>query len=598
MSQPQQPQFDVKNMIVAVALSMAIVFGWQFFYTVPAAKKAEQQATVQQQQTAAVATDATATVQDAATVLAATQRVKIETPELSGSINLKGARIDDLRLTKYRETTDPTSPAVTLLSPAGTATSYFVEQAFVKPSDAALQLPGSETVWTAPEGAVLTADKPLTLSWDNGSGLKFERVISVSNSYLFTVTQTFTNTGSADISLTPFARVQRADAPKTTGTWTFYEGPLGVQNSSLQEHKYADLKSAYEKNPGKDGSTFKLDSSGGWLGFTDKYWSTVVIPDNQTNVTAEYQYVPVPGRDGYQTDYKVTDPITVPAGGSKTYTEHVYAGAKVVGTINAVEASQKIDKFDLMIDWGWFRPITQPMYWLLSTINGVVGNFGLSILIVTVLVKAVLFPLANRSYASMSKMKNLKPQMDAIKEKFPDDKAKQQQETMALYKEQKVNPMAGCLPIFIQIPIFFSLYKVIYTTIELRHAPFFGWVHDLSVADPSSIFNLFGLIPWHPPLALMIGFWPLLMGVTMWVQMRLNPAPPDPVQAQMFNWMPVIFTYSMAAFPAGLTIYWAWSNFLSIVQQSYIMKKHGTEINILGNIRNSLPFLKKKSLAA
>ena len=597
MSQPQKPQFDAKNMILAVALSMAIVFGWQYFYTVPAAKRAEQQATAQQQQTAHVATDVAATVQDLATVLVSTKRVRIETPELSGSINLKGARIDDLRLTKYRETTAAGSPATTLLSPAGTVTSYFVEQAFVKPTNAALLLPGSETEWTAPEGATLTADKPVTLTWDNGAGLKFEREISVSDSYLFAVKQTFTNTGSASVSLTPFARVQRADAPKSTGTWTFYEGPLGVQNSSLQEHKYSDLKSAFEKNQGKDGSSFSVDAPGGWLGFTDKYWSTVVIPDTQTKVTAEYQYVPVPGRDGYQADYRLDEPISVPAGGSATYTDHVYAGAKVVATINAIGASQKLDKFDLMIDWGWFRPITQSMYWLLSSINGVVGNFGLSILIVTVLVKAVLFPLANRSYASMSKMKNLKPQMDAIKEKYPDDKTKQQQETMALYKTQKVNPMAGCLPIFIQIPIFFSLYKVIYTTIELRQAPFFGWIHDLSVSDPTSIFNLFGLIPWHPPLALMIGFWPLLMGITMWVQMRLNPAPPDPVQAQMFNWMPVIFTYSMAAFPAGLTIYWAWSNFLSIIQQSYIMKKHGTEINILGNIRSSLPFLKKKPLA-
>ena len=598
MSQPQQPQFDAKNMILAVALSMAIVFGWQYFYTVPAAKKAEDAAAVQQKQTAQVATDVSATVQDLATVLASTKRIKIETPELSGSINLKGARIDDLQLTKYRETTDPKSPATRLLSPAGTETSYFVEQAFVKPADGAAQMPGSETEWTAPDGATLSAEKPLTLTWDNGAGLKFERVISISDSYLFSVKQTFTNTGAAPVLITPFARVQRADALKILGTWTFYEGPLGVQNGSLQEHKYSELKSAFEKNKGKEGSSFTVDAAGGWLGFTDKYWSTVVIPDAQTKVTAEYQYVPVPGRDGYQTDYKVAEPINVPAGGTATYTDHVYAGAKIVGTINAIGAAQKFDKFNFMIDWGWFSLITQPMYWLLSTINSYVGNFGLSILIVTVLVKAVLFPLANRSYASMSKMKNLKPQMDAIKEKYPDDKAKQQQETMALYKDQKVNPMAGCLPIFIQIPIFFSLYKVIYTTIELRQAPFFGWVHDLSVSDPSSIFNLFGLIPWHPPLALMIGFWPLLMGVTMWVQMRLNPAPPDPVQAQMFNWMPVIFTYSMAAFPAGLTIYWAWSNFLSIIQQSYIMKKHGTEINILGNIRNSLPFLKKKTLAA
>ena len=323
----------------------------------------------------------------------------------------------------------------------------------------------------------------------------------------------------------------------------------------------------------------------------------MLIPDQSADYTASYRFVKIPGRDGYQTDFLANAPITVPAGGSATYEDHVYAGAKIVTLINSIYDKYKFQRFDLMIDWGWFAPITKAMFYLLSFVHSLVGNFGVAILIVTLLVKAAVFPLANKSYASMSKMKNLKPQMDAIKEKYPDDKVKQQQETMQLYKEQKVNPMAGCLPIFVQIPVFFSLYKVILTTIELRHAPFFGWIHDLSAPDPTTLFNLFGLIPWTPPHALMIGFWPLLMGISMWVQMRLNPTPPDPIQAQMFNWMPVIFTFSLGSFPAGLVIYWAWSNTLSILQQSYIMKRHGTELNILGNIRGSLPFIGKKKPA-
>jgi YidC/Oxa1 family membrane protein insertase len=590
MSQPQQPQFDLKNIILATALSMLIVFGWQYYYAGPAAKKAQEQTATQQQATTQIATTAESTVKDRTTVIAATKRVPIDTPALSGSINLKGAALDDLHLNKYRETVDPTSPLITLLSPSGTQDAYFVEQGFVAAPGSSVEVPGKDTEWQAPDGAALKAGAPVTLTWDNGKGVKFTREISVSDDYLFTTKDTVENTSATPMALQAYGVVQREDTPKIGGYSTFFEGLIGLQSSGLQEFAYAKLK--------KDPETVnQVPAKGGWSGFTDKYWSTVVIPDKGTNVRAFYNFKAIPGRDGYQAGYRSDDVQTVQPGASLTYEDHVYAGAKVVQTINAIESKYQFDRFNKMIDWGWFSLITQPMFYLLSFVHGLVGNFGIAILIVTVLVKAAVFPLANRSYASMSKMKNLKPQMDAIKEQYPDDKMKQQQETMALYKREKVSPMAGCLPIFVQIPIFFSLYKVILTTIELRQAPFFGWIQDLSVPDPTSVFNLFGLLPFHPPAALMLGFWPLLMGVTMWVQMRLNPAPPDPVQAQMFNWMPVIFTYSMAGFPAGLTIYWAWSNFLSIVQQSYIMKKHGTEFNLFGNIRQSIPFLKKKPIA-
>jgi YidC/Oxa1 family membrane protein insertase len=528
-------------------------------------------------------------VRDVATVLAETKRIKIVTPELSGSINLTGAQLDDLHLEKYRETVDPKSPAVAVLSPSGTPHGQFVEQGFVPAANAKVKLPDSKTQWLADAGAVLSLDKPVTLTWDNGEGLNFARKISVSDDYLFTVDQTVTNSGTAAIELFPYARVQKQGNDAAAGTYTFYEGPLGVQNGGLENHHYATLKEEANK-------PVKISSTGGWLGFTDKYWSAVIIPDKATKVDVTYQFAGAADRDAYQTDYLATDALTVPAGGTAHYVDHVYAGAKRVETIDAIKAQYGFDQFDLMVDWGWFKIIAKPMFYLLSFVHGLVGNFGLAILAVTVLVKALLFPLANKSYASMSKMKTLKPQMDAIKQKYPEDKANQKQATMELYKQQKVNPMAGCLPIFIQIPIFFALYKVILTTIELRHAPFFGWIHDLSAPDPTSLFNLFGLIPWTPPAMLLIGFWPIMMGITMWVQMRLNPAPPDPVQAAMFNWMPLIFTFTLGGFPAGLTIYWAWSNFLSILQQSFIMKKHGAEIDLFGNMRNSIPFLKKKAV--
>ena len=585
MSQPQTPKIDPKNMITAVVISMAIIFAWQYFYLTPAAKKAEQQA-AQIAQVQAAAPTVESTIKDLNTTLSATKRVKIDTPTLAGSINLTGAQLDDLRLVKYHETIDGNSPEVTLLKPSGTAHAYFIEQGFQAAPGQSLKLPDSKTEWQAEDGASLQQGKPVTLTWDNGQGLKFSRTISLTDDYLFTVHDTIANSGTTPVDLFPFARVQRQDLPEV-GTYTFFQGAHGVQNRGLEEHDYKGLK----KNPG---TPIVIDNTGGWLGFTDKYWATSLIPPTDLKVESRYLNVANPGRDIFQADYLAQTPVSVPAGGSAVYEDHIFAGAKVVDTINAIGAKYSIERFDLMIDWGWYSPLTKSMFYLLSFVKGIVGNFGVAILIVTVLVKLAVFPLASRSYASMSKMKNLKPQMDALKLQYPDDKPKQQQAIMELYKTNKVNPMAGCLPIVVQIPVFFSLYKVILTTIDLRHSPFIGWIHDLSAPDPTSIFNLFGLIAWTPPHALMIGFWPLLMGATMWVQMRLNPTPPDPVQAQMFNWMPVIFTYSMSGFPAGLTIYWAWSNFLSIVQQSYIMTKHGTEIEFL----KYLPFLKKKPTQA
>ncbi len=581
------PAVDTKNVLLAVVLSMIIMFGWQFYYQVPTQQKAEQQAIIEATKPAH---EAAVPVQERNSLIAATPRVKIETNQLSGSINLVGAQLDDLKLVKHTVDVNPASGPVTLLSPSGAPNAFYVEQNFVAQPMGSAAVPDSKTLWTAPAGAVLTLDRPLTLMWDNGAGLAFSRTISISDDYLFTVKQTVTNTSGTAVNLVPYARVQRQDTPVVAGYWVFFEGMLGVHNGGLNEYHYADLKKAPEE-------PIKISSIGGWLGFTDKYWAAMLIPAKDKKITNTYKFVPIPNRDAYQADYLADEAILVAPGTSASYEDHVFAGVKIVDAIDKISTKYGFEKFDLMIDWGWFSPITKPMFYLLEFANKYVGNFGIAILLVTVLVKLLVFPIANKSYASMAKMKALKPQMDEIKEKYPDDKTKQQQETMELYKREKLNPMAGCLPMLIQIPIFFSLYKVILTTIELRHAPFFGWVHDLSAPDPTSMFNLFGLIPWQPWPSLMIGVWPILMGITMWLQMRLNPTPADPIQASMFNWMPVLFTFMLGTFPVGLVIYWTWSNILSVAQQSYIMKKHGTELDFFGNIKDSIPFRKKKPAA-
>ncbi len=585
---------DSKNFLLAMVLSMAIIFGAQYFgmpSLFPSSKPQQQvTTTTTQNQTAAVpGTTAAAAVADRATTIAASSRIAIDTPEVSGSINLQGAQFDDLHLKKYHETADDTSPTIVFLSPANTEGAYFAEQGFVPAVGQNVKLPDSKTLWVAAQGAKLGTDMPLVLTWDNGEGVLFRREISISNQYVFTVRQIVDNRTQNPISLLPYARVQRQGTPKVAGYFSFFEGLLGVQNDKLNEIHYSDVI----KENGKVENT----SRGGWLGFTDKYWATSLIPEQNREVKSTYQHIKQGERDAYQTDYVAVEPVVIAAGSTGLYEDHVYAGAKIVGTVEAVGQKYNISKYDLMIDWGWFKFLTQPMFALMSWAKGLVGNFGLAILLVTVLVKAAVFPLANKSYASMSKMKKLQPEMERIKAANPDDKMKQQQEIMEMYKKEKVSPLSGCLPIFVQIPVFFALYKVILTSIELRHAPFYGWIKDLAAPDPTSLFNLFGLIPFQPPHMLMLGVWPILMGMTMWVQMRLNPAPADPIQASMFNWMPLIFTFMLSSMPAGLVIYWTWSNLLSILQQSFIMKRNGTELDLFGNIRNSIPFLKKKTPA-
>ncbi len=500
-------------------------------------------------------------------------RVKIDTPRLHGSIALIGGRIDDLTLATYHDTIDPKSPEVVLLWPSGTKDPYFAQFGWVAGS-AGTKVPEADTRWTA-AGGPLTPTSPVTLSWDNGAGLLFTRAISVDDNYMFTVRDAVKNSGAAPVTLQPYALISRTGTPESAGFTILHDGLAGYLGGHvfgggggflwLQDvDRYTSLVA---------GQPRKFSSEGGWLGFTDKYWLTALVPPQDATIEAKFIRTENSGIDRYQADY-VGPAVTVPGDGVAAASLRFFAGAKEVNLLDAYRDSG-IPKFDLAIDLGIYYFLTKPIFFVLQFFYGLLGNFGLAILLLTFFIKLAFFPLANKSYTAMSKMKLLQPEMQKIRDRFPDDKARQQQEIMAMYKKVGANPLAGCLPIVIQIPVFFSLYKVLFVTIEMRHAPFFGWIHDLSAPDPTSFANLFGLIPFTPPALLMIGAWPLLMGVTMFLQQKLNPQPVDPVQARMFMLLPIVFTYMLSAFPAGLVIYWAWNNLLSIAQQWTIMHRAG-----------------------
>ncbi|HEX9464977.1 MAG TPA: membrane protein insertase YidC [Alphaproteobacteria bacterium] len=585
-------QIDQKNLIIAIALSIAIVLGFEFFYNLPRierqkALEAERAATQAQTEatapapSAAPSSAAPAAASNAPTPPAAAPvvppaqqpRVRIETTDQSGkkvvtgSIRLAGGRIDDIRLEKYRETPDPNSPPTTLLAPQGTPEPYFAEFGWVA-ARPGVKAPDENTLWAA-DRQTLTADQPVTLSWDNGEGLRFQRVYAIDQGYMITVTQRVVNSGPAPVEMLPYGLVSRQGTPPTSGYYILHEGPLGVFDGRLSEYNYKDLV----KKPNID-----VKSTGGWIGITDKYWLVALIPDQKASVTSRFKYVPVNNTDRYQVDYLEAEQTIAPGATAETITR-LFAGAKEVKLIDRYASEYNIDHFELAIDWGWFKFLTRPIFMALDYLNALIGNFGLAILLLTVVIKGLFFPLANRSYRAMSKMKLLQPEMEKLREKYGEDKQRLSQEMMGLYKKHGANPVAGCLPIAIQIPVFFALYKDIFITIEMRHAPFYGWIHDLSSADPTSLFNLFGLLPISPPEMMLLGHtlgaWPLIMGLTMFMQQKLNPQPPDPVQAKIFLLMPIFFTFLLASFPAGLVIYWAWNNLLSIAQQWVIMKRMG-----------------------
>ncbi|APO66142.1 membrane protein insertase OxaA/YidC [Rhizobium gallicum] len=581
-----------RNYFIAIALSVLIVLGWQFLYMNPrieAQRKAQEAQKAQQQseqtqapaaggQPAPQTSGAAPTGQAAATAtreeaLAKAPRIAIDTEALSGSVNLAGARLDDLKLKGYHETVDKSSPIITLFSPADTKDGYFTELGYIG-SDQTGAVPGPSTVWTAPEGAKLTDKSPVTLTYTNDKGLTFARTISVDDRYMFTVTDKVTNSGSTPASISSYGRVTRYNKPTTPSVYVLHEGFIGVIGDGLVESKY----SAVEEE-----AVTPAKSTGGWLGITDKYWAATIVPPQKSAYEARFSHF-TDGQPRYQADYK-EDAVTVAPGQSIELKNLVFAGAKEVPVIDGYEASYQIPRFDRLIDWGWFYFITKPMFKLMDFFFRYFGNFGVAILMTTIVVKGLFFPLASKQYASMANMKRVQPKMEELKAKFGDDRMGLQQAMMQLYKEEKINPIAGCWPIALQIPVFFALYKVIYITIEMRHAPFFGWIQDLSAPDPTTIVNLFGLLPFEAPALLHLGVWPLIMGVTMFVQMRMNPTPPDPTQAMIFNWMPLVFTFMLASFPAGLVIYWAWNNTLSVIQQGVIMRRHGVKIELFDNLK-------------
>ena len=489
-------------------------------------------------------------------------RVQISTPGLHGSINLTGGGIDDLSLARYRETLDPTSPEIVLLIPKGAEKAYYAEFGWV--AGDGQPVPGPETPWRANRGT-LSPKNPVTLTWDNGQGLKFSRTYAVDENYMFTVSQKVVNTGAKPATLYPYGLLSRRGTPEVTGFYILHEGLMGVSGGTLEEIDYDEIQEQVQ---------VKKTAQGGWIGITDKYWLAALVPDQKVNGNSRFTYRKESGDDLYQVDY-LSDPLTVAPGGTVESRNRLFAGAKEVTIVDAYKDELGIDRFDLAIDFGWFYFLTKPIFYALLYINEVVLNFGVSIILLTVAIKIVFFPLANKSYTSMSKIKKLTPEITKLRERYGDDKTKLNEEMMALYKRENANPASGCLPILIQIPVFFALYKVLFVNIEMRHAPFFGWIKDLSVADPTTIFNLFGMIPWTPPDFLMIGVWPLIMGVSMYVQQKLNPQPTDPMQAKIFQFLPIMFTFLLARFPAGLVIYWAWNNILSMAQQWVIMRRMG-----------------------
>jgi YidC/Oxa1 family membrane protein insertase len=575
---------DQKRLIAAITVSIAILLIFQFLVQPhlpqPPAPPPAHVATTQSKPAPAGpgAPAAAAPAATHAAVPANVPRVKIAAPRLTGSVSLLGARIDDLILNDFRETLAPDSPNVRLLRPLSTEQPYYIQYGWAAAPGESVKVPDNKTVWTASADA-LTTDRPVTLSWDNGQGLTFQLLLSVDDQYMFTVTQSVKNASDKPVQLYPWARIMRGYTPVAEGFNSLYgginQGLFGVVNGSLHSMTYGTAKSKGSKN---DGIAFQATGQGGWAGITDKYWLTALIPDRSVPVKVAYQFIDE-GAGQYQVSYLAENATTVSPGATESKQWRTFAGAKLVNLLNHYAAQYHIPYFNKAVDFGWLFLVARPIFYCLDWLNSLLGNFGLAIIAFTTGVKILFFPLANYSYRSMSKMKLLGPKMTALRERLKDDPQKMQQEMMAMYRAEGVNPASGCLPMIVQIPVFAALYVVIYTTIEMRHAPFFGWIHDLSQPDPTNFFNLFGLLPFDPTIVpvfgyyLHIGLWPLIMGGTMFLQQKLNPPPPDPVQARLFQLMPVLFTFMLARFPAGLVIYWTWNNLMSVAQQWLIMRR-------------------------
>ncbi len=587
-----------KNLILATVLSFAVIMTWTMLFPpeeVPVDPAAQTTQAAEQGTLPAadpVTTDAT-TPTEAVEPVSEAPRIAIETDVLRGSLSLLGGRIDDLSLTNYRETLDEGAETVRLLRPVGEPGAYFTSFGWTATNGIdASAVPGPDTLWSVESGETLTTDSPVTLVWDNGAGQIFRTEVSVDDDFMFSFAQSVENASDAAVEARPYGLIRRHGEPTDLKNFfILHEGLVRMSDGELQETDYDDIVD-YEVDPRERTQAERIDvSTSGWIGYTDHYWMTTLIPDQTSPFRSTSKYFD--SRDLYQAE-AVMPPETIAAGATATVTTRFFAGAKEWEAIRHYERDEGVAGFLDSIDWGWFFFLTKPIFWLLHTLNIYIGNMGWSILALTVILKIIVLPLAYKSYVSMARMKELQPEMEALKEKSGDDRQAMQQGMMKLYKDNKVNPAAGCLPILLQIPIFFSLYKVIFVTIELRHAPWIGWIKDLSAPDPSSILNLFGLLPFAAPepgtlLALIgIGILPILLGVSMWLQQKLNPAPTDPTQQMIFAWMPWVFMFMLGSFASGLVLYWIANNVITFTQQYAIMRSHGAKPDVFGNIKTSI----------
>ena len=556
---------DQRNMILAIVLSAIVLFGWGFiaerwFPTAnePSTKVVEGKQVALPKPGADPTADAPAAVRNRQVVLRETPRVVIDTPSLQGSINLRGARIDDLVMKRHSESMQPGSPPVRLLSPAGAPDAYFAGFGW---TGEGLALPGPNTVWQA-SGTRLAPGSPVTLSWDNGQGQRFRIELAVDANYMFTARQSVANAGDGAVAIRPYSLVSRANPSPDPDSWTVHVGPVAVFNGAADYGTgFDDLAEVGEQ---------RFSSTGGWLGFGDKYWLTALVPDQRASIDASFRKSP---NGGFQADY-VAAPTIVAPGRAANFQSRFFAGAKEIELLDSYEDDLGIRQFDKAIDWGWFYWFMKPIFYLLNWLFGAIGNFGVAIICLTIIVRGLMFPIAQRQFKSMAAMRVVQPKMKTIQERHKDDKPKMQQEMLKLYQEEKINPLAGCLPILLQIPIFYALYKVLLLAVEMRHQPFVLWIQDLSAPDPLTPVNLFGFLPFTPPAFLAIGILPILVGVTRWLQFKLNPQPMDPVQQQVFSIMPWVLMVVMAPFAAGLQLYWAVSNLLTIAQQKWLYSRY------------------------
>ena len=572
---------ESRNLILAIILSVGVLFIWSFFFEAPEqemlngeiesgdvsevnSNELDMEAIDEIERSLGIAENDNIGLDEA---LSADKRVKIETNSIVGSINLKGLRIDDIVLKKYNETQEEFSEKIRVLRPIDTYDGYEVTFGWIKNQDANFETPNAESIWkVSNSNATLTSSNEVEFEWSNTTGQTFITTIGLDEDYLFDITQEVRNNSKEEIIINNASKVTRKQAPSLSGMFILHEGLLGVLQEKLELIDYDDLKD--------DEETLNFESDNGWVGITDKYWLAALIPDQNKSFKAIYTY-----DNGYIAYYRSLNATKVAAGSDHIVESQIFIGAKEAKLIDRYQEDYGIYNFDLAIDWGWFYFLTKPLFNVIYFFSELSGNFGLAIIILTVITRIVFFPLANWSFISMAKMKMLQPEMTRIKELHKDDRAQQQQALMALYKKEKVNPISGCLPILIQIPFFFAIYKMLFVSIEMRHAPFYGWIQDLAAKDPTTIFNLFGLIPWDPPSFMIIGIWPVLMGLTMYIQQKLNPAPPDPIQARIFMFFPLFITILLAQFAAGLVIYWTTNNVLSIIQQWIINKRTTVKTN-------------------